>query len=37
MITAIVDELAPELVARSGIGHGSAAQLLLTAGDTPSA
>ncbi|TVQ59969.1 MAG: IS110 family transposase [Rhodobacteraceae bacterium] len=35
MITAIVDELAPELVARGGIGHGSAAQLLLTAGDNP--
>jgi len=35
MITAIVDELAPELVAKGGIGHGSAAQLLLTAGDNP--
>lgn len=35
MITAIVDELAPELVAQGGIGHGSAAQLLLTAGDNP--
>jgi transposase len=33
MITAIVDELAPALVARNSIGHGSAAQLLLTAGD----
>ncbi len=33
MIGAIVDELAPELVARAAIGHGSAAQLLLTAGD----
>jgi transposase len=32
MITAIVDELAPNLVARNSIGHGSAAQLLLTAG-----
>ena len=35
MITAIVDELAPDLVARKSIGHGSAAQLLLTAGDNP--
>lgn len=35
MIAVIVDELAPELVARDGIGHGSAAQLLLTAGDNP--
>jgi transposase len=35
MITAIVDELAPELVAQGGTGHGSAAQLLLTAGDNP--
>lgn len=35
MITAIVDELAPDLVARNSIGHGSAAQLLLTAGDNP--
>jgi transposase len=33
MITAIVDELAPALVTRNSIGHGSAAQLLLTAGD----
>src|ERR1700704_5273333 len=33
MIAAIVDELAPALVARNSIGHGSAAQLLLTAGD----
>jgi len=33
MITAIVDELAPALVAQNSIGHGSAAQLLLTAGD----
>src|SRR5215831_17267149 len=33
MIIAIVDELAPALVARNSIGHGSAAQLLLTAGD----
>ena len=33
MIGAIVDELAPDLVARNSIGHGSAAQLLLTAGD----
>jgi transposase len=33
MITAIVDELAPALVAQNSVGHGSAAQLLLTAGD----
>ena len=33
MIGAIVDELAPSLVARNSIGHGAAAQLLLTAGD----
>jgi transposase len=33
MIVAIIDELAPTLVARNSIGHGSAAQLLLTAGD----
>jgi transposase len=35
MIGAIVDELAPDLVARNAIGHGSATQLLLTAGDNP--
>jgi transposase len=33
MIAAIVDELVPTLVARNSIGHESAAQLLLTAGD----
>ena len=33
MIVAIVDELAPALVARNSIGYGSAAQLLVTAGD----
>lgn len=33
MIGAIVDELAPSLVARNSIGKESAAQLLLTAGD----
>lgn len=33
MIAAIVDELAPALVTRNSIGHVSAAQLLLTAGD----
>jgi transposase len=33
MIIAIIDELAPTLVARNSIGHGSAAQLLLTAGN----
>jgi transposase len=35
MITALVEELAPALVARNSVGHGSAAQLLLTAGDNP--
>jgi transposase len=35
MIGAIVDKLAPSLVARNSIGHASAAQLLLTAGDNP--
>lgn len=35
MIGAIVDELTPNLVARNSIGHGGAAQLLLTAGDNP--
>lgn len=35
MITAIVEELAPALVARNSVGHGSAAPLLLTAGDNP--
>lgn len=35
MISAIVDELAPSLVARNSIGKKSAAQLLLTAGDNP--
>ena len=33
MIAALIDELAPDLVARNSIGHESAAQLLLTAGD----
>ena len=35
MIGPIVEELAPDLVARNSIGHTSAAQLLLTAGDNP--
>lgn len=35
MIGAIVDELAPDLVARNSIGRNGAAQLLLTAGDNP--
>src|SRR5271165_6939934 len=35
MIAAIVDELAPNLVARNSVGHAGAAQLLLTAGDNP--
>jgi transposase len=33
MIAAIVDDLAPSLVARNSVGYESAAQLLLTAGD----
>jgi transposase len=35
MIGSIVDDLAPELIARNSIGHTGAAQLLLTAGDNP--
>ena len=35
MIGAIVDDLAPELIARNSIGQTGAAQLLLTAGDNP--
>lgn len=35
MIAALVDGLAPDLVARNSIGHIGAAQLLLTAGDNP--
>src|SRR3954453_18456598 len=35
IVIAIVDELAPALLARNSVGHGSAAQLLLTAGDNP--
>jgi transposase len=35
MIGAIVDDLAPQLVARNSIGYTGAAQLLLTAGDNP--
>src|SRR3954464_6646738 len=35
MIGAIVEDLAPELVARDSIGRNAAAQLLLTAGDNP--
>ena len=35
MIKAIVDDLAPELVARQGVGYESASQLLITAGDNP--
>jgi transposase len=34
-IGAIVEDLAPDLVARCGIGRETAAQLLLTAGDNP--
>jgi len=33
MISAVVDDLAPELVARNAIGYESAAQLLITVGD----
>lgn len=33
MIAAIVEDLAPDLIERNSIGHNSAAQLLLTAGD----
>ncbi|SOD97261.1 IS110 family transposase [Caenispirillum bisanense] len=35
MIARIVNELAPDLVACNAIGHGTAAQLLITAGDNP--
>ncbi|SDB74304.1 Transposase IS116/IS110/IS902 family protein [Agrobacterium fabrum] len=35
MIAAIVEDLAPDLIERNSIGHNSAAQLLLTAGDNP--
>lgn len=35
MISGIVQELAPDLIARNSIGHNGAAQLLLTAGDNP--
>jgi len=35
MISVIVDELAPELIAGKAIGYESAAQLLITAGDNP--
>ena len=35
MIAAIVEDLAPDLIERNSIGHNSAAQLLLTAGDIP--
>lgn len=34
-IHALVDELAPELITRTGIGYEAAAQLLITAGDNP--
>jgi transposase len=35
MIVAIVNDLAPDLIAQNSIGHNSAAQLLLTADDNP--
>lgn len=36
MIASIVDELAPELIAKNSVGYQSASQLLITAGDNPS-
>lgn len=35
MIAGLVEDLAPNLIARNSIGHVGAAQLLLTAGDNP--
>lgn len=35
MIKALVDELAPELIARLAVGYASASHLLITAGDSP--
>lgn len=35
MIKAIVDDLAPDLIARRSVGYESASQLLITAGDNP--
>lgn len=35
MITAIIDELAPELISRKAIGYECASQLLINAGDNP--
>lgn len=35
MIKVIVDDLAPDLVSRQGVGYESASQLLITAGDNP--
>ena len=35
MIKTLVDELAPELIARLAVGYTSASQLLITAGDNP--
>ena len=35
MISAIVDDLAPELISRNSVGYQTAAQLLITAGDNP--
>jgi hypothetical protein len=35
MISAIVNELAPDLISGKAIGYESAAQLLITAGDNP--
>ena len=36
MVTSIVDELSPDLVAKNSIGYQSASRLLITAGDNPS-
>lgn len=35
MIKTLVDELAPELIARLAVGYASASQMLITAGDNP--
>lgn len=35
LIKTLVDEIAPELIACHAVGYGSAAQLLITAGDNP--
>jgi transposase len=35
MITAMVDDLAPDLIGKNAVGYQSASQLLITAGDNP--